>query len=263
MHLLGRIIKSFWKEGVRMGGKTSSRGVATAVIFLGLTVALMVNGWDRQRMHEGSPAEPDGVAMVNGDLEQGQFAGYEQSEDPLLVLVNQEVALPEDWSFFPYLVDDEVVDRRMGEDLVQMIEAAERDQVWLWVASGYRSEERQQIVLEHAVLERRNRGMGEKEAWEDALRTVAFPGHSEHHTGLAVDFNQVTDQFVETPAFLWLQEHGAEYGFIQRYPPEKESITGMAEESWHYRYVGKEHAQAMEKRGDCLEEYVLEVKGEN
>ena len=37
----------------------------------------------------------------------------------------------------------------------------------------------------------------------------------------------------------------------------------MAEESWHYRYVGKEHAQAMEKRGDCLEEYVLEVKGEN
>ena len=73
------------------------------------------------------------------------FDGFQQLDDPLLVLVNEEVPVPEDWRFLPYLVDDEVVDRRMAEDLSAMLQAAEADGVWLWVASAYRGEERQGI----------------------------------------------------------------------------------------------------------------------
>ena len=141
-----------------------------------------------------------------------------------------------------------------------LLAAAGEENVWLWTASGYRSEERQQALLDHAVRENREAGMEAGQALEDALRTIALPGHSEHQTGLALDFNDVSGDFALTEAYRWLQEHGAEYGFIQRYPAGKESVTGIAEESWHYRYVGRPHAQAMKRLGLCLEEYVLYVK---
>ena len=59
-----------------------------------------------------------------------------------------------------------------------------------------------------------------------------------------------------------LQEHAAEYGFVERYPKGKESITGIDYEPWHYRYVGKEHAQRMNELNMCLEEYVAFLKGD-
>ena len=185
---------------------------------------------------------------------------FQQLSDPLLVVVNDQIPLPEDWRVTPRLVDDEVVDQRAAGDLVAMFQAAEREGVWFWVASGYRSVADQRIVLDRAVRENRELGMGEEEALETALRTIAQPGHSEHHTGLAVDLNDVSGDFAGTAAYRWLQAHGAEYGFIQRYRPEKSAITGIEGESWHYRYVGKEHAQAMEKLGLCLEEYVALLK---
>ena len=89
--------------------------------------------------------------------------------------------------------------------------------------------------------------MEEAEARQDALRTVALPGRSEHQTGLAVDFNDVSQNFQRTEAYQWLQRHGTEYGFVQRYQKEKESVTGVSEEPWHYRYVGRAHAGRMEK----------------
>ena len=102
--------------------------------------------------------------------------------------------------------------------------------------------------------------MGEALAEETALRTIAKPGHSEHHTGLAVDLNDVSDDFEETQAYRWLQAHAAEYGFIQRYRTDKSHITGIDNESWHYRYVGREHALAMERLDLCLEEYVAYLR---
>lgn len=70
------------------------------------------------------------------------------------------------------------------------------------------------------------------------------------------------DDFRETKAYTWLQEHAAEYGFVERYPKGKESITGIDYEPWHYRYVGKEHAQRMNELNMCLEEYVAFLKGD-
>ena len=77
---------------------------------------------------------------------------------------------------------------------------------------------------------------------------------------MALDFNDVSGDFALTEAYRWLQEHGAEYGFILRYPDGKTDITGTDYEPWHYRYVGKEAARVIHQQGLCLEEYVLYVK---
>lgn len=128
--------------------------------------------------------------------------------------------------------------------------------MWLWVASGYRSRRRQEDILESAIQERMAQGLTREQARAKALETIAQPGHSEHETGLALDFNDVSQGFQETEAYQWLRQHGAAYGFIQRYQREKEDVTGIKAEPWHFRYVGREHALAMERLGLCLEEYV-------
>ena len=157
----------------------------------------------------------------------------------------------------PFFVDGQAVNRRMGEDLSRMLEDAAEENVWLWVASGYRSSQRQKVLFQQQVERWQETGCSLEEAREKALQTVALPGHSEHQTGLAVDFSPVSPAFAQTEAYGWLQEHGAAYGFVQRYPAGKESWTGVAEESWHYRYVGRRHASNMQRLGLCLEEYVL------
>ena len=86
----------------------------------------------------------------------------------------------------------------------------------------------------------------------------ARPGHSEHQTGLALDINVASTRahFENTPAFAWLKEHCAEYGFILRYDKGKEDVTGYRFEPWHYRYVGAEAAAAIMEQGVSYEEYL-------
>ena len=71
---------------------------------------------------------------------------------------------------------------------------------------------------------------------------IALPGASEHQLGLAVDINADTSKCSSDDVYKWLLENSYKYGFIQRYPSGKTSITGVANEPWHYRYVGKEAA---------------------
>ena len=228
--------------------KREEFSLARGFVAFGVAVALVcdaVSGWNqRQFLREAAPAN------AAPEQDSGQL------EEPLLVLVNGENAVPGSWWFLPYLVDDEVVDRRMAEDLSALLEAAESRGVWLWVASGYRSRRRQEDILESAVQERMAQGLSREQARAKALETIAQPGHSEHETGLALDFNDVSQGFQETEAYQWLRQHGAAYGFIQRYQREKEAVTGVKAEPWHFRYVGREHALAMERLGLCLEEYV-------
>ena len=87
------------------------------------------------------------------------------------------------------------------------------------------------------------------EARKKALETVAVPGTSEHQMGLAVDISGEA-------ANIWLAEHCWEYGFILRYTEEKAEITGITNEPWHFRYVGREISMDMKDSGLCLEEYL-------
>lgn len=87
----------------------------------------------------------------------------------------------------------------------------------------------------------------------------ARAGYSEHQTGLVIDIaggSCVLDCFGSTSQYQWMQQHAAEYGFIQRYYAGSETITGYKAEEWHYRYVGVEVARDMKHKGvKTLEEY--------
>ncbi len=190
--------------------------------------------------------------------------GYQQLSDPFLVLVNGEVPLPKDWQvdLVPVTEGSDVqVDRKIYDALNDMWRAASDSGAVLWIASGYRSIEDQSGILAQAIQNRMSQqDMSEEEAQEDALRTIQKPGYSEHHTGLVIDFNNVENDFEGTEAYAWLSQHAADYGFVQRYKKDKVQYTGIDNESWHYRYVGPEHAKEMERLNMCLEEYVEYLK---
>lgn len=89
----------------------------------------------------------------------------------------------------------------------------------------------------------------------------ARPGYSEHHTGLAIDVDNGQlgyNKFYLTKEFQWMQDNAHKYGFILRYPKDKEEITGYSYEPWHYRYVGKKAAEYIKKHNSTYEEYYYE-----
>lgn len=99
-----------------------------------------------------------------------------------------------------------------------------------------------------------------KYAAEDGVAAAntysAWPGHSEHQTGLAFDVGSISNNYGSTRAGKWLAAHAHEYGFIIRYPKGKEHITGYQYEPWHVRYLGVDLATKVYKSGLCLEEYL-------
>ena len=171
-----------------------------------------------------------------------------QLEEPLLVLVNGENAVPESWWFLPYLVDDEVVDRRMAEDLSALLEAAESQGVWLWVAWLPQPPAAGGHFWKAPSRSAWPRGSREQ-ARAKALETIAQPGHSEHETGLALDFNDVSQGFQETVAYQWLRQLGRRTGLSSGIKGKRRPSPGVKAEPWHFRYVGREHALAMERLG--------------
>lgn len=91
------------------------------------------------------------------------------------------------------------------------------------------------------------------------------PGTSDHQTGLAIDIVQTSlpseylyliEAFGETEAGKWLAENSWKFGFVLRFPPDKEESTGIIYEPWHFRFVGRTHASEMYEKNMCLEEYV-------
>lgn len=124
--------------------------------------------------------------------------------------------------------------------------------------SGYRSLEEQTSIYEDTM----------REHGETFTRQyVALPNHSEHQTGLAIDLGRAAEEidFI-CPEFPYdgicgkFRDRAAAYGFIERYGKEKENVTGIGWEPWHFRYVGAPHAMLMCERGICLEEYIELVK---
>ena len=99
-----------------------------------------------------------------------------------------------------------------------------------------------------------------KDGLEAANTYSAKAGFSEHQTGLAVDVYNGTvnyTSFEKTKEFTWMNENAHKYGFILRYPKEKENITGYSYESWHYRYVGKEIAEYIHNNNITYDEYYV------
>ena len=99
-------------------------------------------------------------------------------------------------------------------------------------------------------------GKTQEEAEKLTDEYINKPGSSDHNLGLAVDFNYVDNKFEKLDGFKWLKKNAENYGFVLRYPKDKEDITKIAYESWHWRYVGVEHAKKMNDLNMCLEEYI-------
>ncbi len=173
-----------------------------------------------------------------------------------LILVNYENLIPENYKVeLVNVPGGEQVDKRIYKPLMEMLQDATAEELDPIVVSGYRTQEKQQSLYDKKIREYQHQGYSKNEAVELAQKWVANPGTSEHQLGLAVDINGATYDL-----YLWLQENSYKYGFIFRYPGNKTNITGVAEEVWHYRYVGKEAAMEIYERGICLEEYLEDLK---
>lgn len=198
--------------------------------------------------------------LINGELN-ADFSN--------LLLVNGDNPLPKDFDYEGNLttIDAKYVcgnlNQMDGDAYIfakAMLDAAHKDNVELYIRSPYRSYSTQNVLFENQVKRCLNGAVSREQAEITASTVVARPGTSEHHTGLAVDLNSVETNFEDTEAFSWLKEHGEEYGFIMRYAEDKQDLTGVIYEPWHWRFVGIKHAKEMNRLGMCLEEYIEYLK---
>jgi len=216
------------------------------------------------------PREAPGAAPGVGSGAAGTVDPASAEAKAAILLVNKQNSLDASYKPDDLVVPDvkfsfdgdnpkKQLQRVAAEALERLFAAAEKDGIELRAVSGYRS-----YATQKAIFERNAKLKGEAEA----NRTSAYPGQSEHQTGLAMDVSAASvnyaleEAFGETVEGIWLAEHAAEFGFIIRYPQEKEEITGYKYEPWHLRYVGVDVAEYVTAQGLTLEEYLGEPKKE-
>lgn len=181
----------------------------------------------------------------------------------LLVLVNKENICPEKGFSRRKICNGRIETADIiYSDLCQMLTDAGKEGYNYWIASGYRSALKQQKLVDQDVQAAMNQGLSYDKALEKTYEETMPAGYSEHQTGLALDIlsssNLNMDASQEnTKENQWMKEHCYEYGFILRYPKDKENITQISYEPWHFRYVGKEAAKYIKENQLTLEEFHL------
>lgn len=174
-----------------------------------------------------------------------------------LIFVNRDSYIPDDYQVeLTELSNGKKVDSRIYPELQEMFDDARAQGYSLFVREGYRTQEEQQRLMDEKIEAYENDGKSKSEAKKLAEQWVAIPGTSEHQLGIAVDINADTTKSSSDDVYNWLAENAHTYGFIKRYPSNKTDITGVINEPWHYRYVGKEAASKIYSQGICLEEYI-------
>lgn len=192
--------------------------------------------------------------MAVGFLEVDGLERYFSSDGNYVPLVNPWNPVPED--YHPNLVElwGFEIDSSCSDQLKMLVMACRNAGHICVLNSTYRSINTQQYLWDNRYNSYKAEGFSDEEATRLTARRVAYPGTSEHHTGLAVDITGTEDMYD------WFSEHSWEYGFIVRYPDDKEPQTGIMYEPWHLRYVGNELAKAVYDSGLCLEEYLEFLK---
>ena len=212
----------------------------------------------------GYEAEIDAIA----DNIQGNTADFIQDinnliasdENGLLLLVDKKHYLAN--TFVPEdLVDltknpDYAINRTdlslrvcVEEALRKMAVAAKAEGITLLVSSTYRSYDYQKNLYARNVKQ-----MGK----EAAARESAPPGASQHQTGTAIDFGDITDKFATEPSGIWLAANAGKYGFSLSFPQGYEPVTGYRWECWHYRYIGQSAVFMQEKWFNNVQQYMLD-----
>lgn len=194
---------------------------------------------------------------------QGEISLSSMEHDNSILFANKEFGLSADYvppnlvvPDIPFSFDEDLEKRYLQKSAADALEVlvadAAKDGIYLYGVSGYRSYARQEDIYNKNL---RTKGI------EHTAQYSAEPGHSEHQTGLAIDVSckeincELEQRFATTKEGIWLTQHAVEYGFIIRYPQDKEAITGYSYEPWHIRYVGKELAKYLSENKLTLEEY--------
>ena len=206
---------------------------------------------------EETPAAPKITEGDNKDYKDYKF----DSSDWRLILINKSHFIPDDNEVpLGTIYGVHQCDKRIIPDLVEMLKAAKADGVNLSIRSPYRTSALQVLLYNNKITKFMNAGMSYLEAYKLAGQAVTIPGASEHEAGLSLDivsdtYTSLTEGFGETAAGKWLAENAHYYGFILRYPADKEYITTIEYEPWHFRYVGVEAATVMYNEDLTLEEF--------
>jgi D-alanyl-D-alanine carboxypeptidase len=171
--------------------------------------------------------------LIASETYLGHFL-YPQGDTDRMVIISSYGA--RQYQRFEYLHPE------AAEALMNMIYTARDEGVWLVPVSGFRTLEEQQFLFERQIQKR-----GTK---ENAAKVSAPPGHSEHHTGFAIDLTDgnfpkkdLTIDFENTPAYQWLINHAQEFGFELSFP--RNNLQGVSYEPWHWRYIGSPEAIAV------------------
>lgn len=199
------------------------------------------------------------IKDVNMDLDKKQYEDMHETINlnKINILVNKHNYLKEDYvpeNLKSLSSTYALSNMKMVEEAANAFESlskdASKENYKVIAMSTYRSYEYQVDLYNKYV----------KSDGKEAADTYSGrPGNSEHQTGLAVDVYNQTEtytNFEKTKEYNWMQENAYKYGFILRFPKDKENETGYEFESWHYRYVGKEIAKYIHKHNITLEEYI-------
>ncbi len=200
--------------------------------------------------------------MFISNLDEYEMYMNPQDKDEYLILINN--SHPLDSTYAPSDLTDIADTRKDGRAKQKMrlyaakslealfIEMRANGFTDVSVTSGYRSYDYQSQLFENEVALHG----GDRDS---AATAVAIPGTSEHQSGLCIDMHNLpsaSTAFANEEAYNWLLSNCANFGFILRFPKNKTDITGIMFEPWHYRYVGRYHAQKIMSSGLCLEEYM-------
>lgn len=218
---------------------------------------------DRYKSYKNSNkdlSDEDIITRVNLGLDYSFYT--HTKETPYLnkeyILVNKYIHLNED--YVPENLEDiDLEFARSGmkmvktakEKFLEMVKAAKNDGYTIIAMSSYRSYNYQVNLYNRYVS---------SDGVEAADTYSGRPGYSEHQTGLAVDvYDGKLDytNFEKSDSYNWMQENAYKYGFILRFPKDKDNITGYQYESWHYRYVGKNIAKYIHDKNITFEEYYV------
>jgi D-alanyl-D-alanine carboxypeptidase len=245
--------------------KRTGGGFFSKILLLAFVAAMMLMAW---LWRSGSPQgektenriefeEDDKYLLsVNADHPITETSIELEEDDKYLLLVNADHPITDDepdyeivpaYGMIPLLTGDIKLEEATLAAVQQLLQKARENGLDnLLVNDGYRTRETQERIY--------------REAEDKSL--VQLPGCSEHQTGLAVDSaarGVNGADMGDSKEGKWLADNAWRYGFILRYPKDKEDITGISYEPWHFRYVGVSCAKEIHENKLCLEEYMVSV----
>lgn len=186
---------------------------------------------------------------------------YERNQE-FLVLVNKDQPLPDDYSVTLKELNNGKgsVDIRIYDALAKMLADGAAEGYSYSLVSSYRDSDYQEKLIQNDIRRYMSNGCTIEEALARTYEQVMPAGYSEHETGLALDitaagYTALDATQAEREENQWMRRECWKYGFILRYPGDKESVTKIVYEPWHFRYVGKEAAEFLTEENLTLEEF--------